>query len=50
MQGDLLSTFLLTPVVDVLSRLVDKAKSANVVCGGYHVELSHLQFVDDTLF
>ena len=50
MQGDLLSTFLFTPVADVLSRLVDKAKSANVVCGGYHVELSHLQFVDDTLF
>ena len=40
-------------VVDVLARLIDKAKECNVVWGFVvgrdRVEVSHLQFADDTL-
>ena len=53
-QGDPLSPFLFTMAVDVMGRLMDKAKERNVfrgfVVGRDRVEISHLQFADDTLF
>ena len=53
-QGDPLSPFLFTLVVDVLGRLIDKAKETNVIrgfiVGRDRVEVSHLQFADDTDF
>ena len=53
-QGDPLSPFLFTLVVDVLGRLLDTAKDRNVfrglIVGRDMVEISHLQFADDTLF
>ena len=53
-QGDPLSPFLFTIVVDVLGRLIDKAKECNVIqgfsMGRDKVEVTHLQFADDTLF
>ena len=52
-QGDPLSPFLFTLVADVFSRLIDKAKVCNVIrgfsVGRDKVEVSHLQFADDTL-
>ena len=52
-QGNPLSPFLFTLVVDVLGRLIDKAKESNVlrgfIVGRDKVEVSHLQFTDDTL-
>ncbi|XP_062093314.1 uncharacterized protein LOC133799310 [Humulus lupulus] len=53
-QGDFLSPFLFTLVADVLGRMVDKAKSVSAL-GGFKVgkdfvEVSHLQFADDTIF
>ncbi|KAK9927793.1 hypothetical protein M0R45_024959 [Rubus argutus] len=53
-QGDPLSPFLFTLVVDVLSRLLEKAKETKIieglVVGRERVEVSHLQFADDTIF
>ena len=53
-QGDPLSPFLFTLVVDVLGRLIDKAKYYNVLrdlfVGKDEVEVSHLEFVDYPLF
>ena len=53
-QGDPLSPFLFTMAVDVMGRLMDKAKECNVirgfVVGRDRVEILHLQFADDTLF
>lgn len=41
-------------MVDVLGRLVDKAKAMNefrgLKVGRYKVEVSHIQYADDTLF
>ena len=52
-QGDPLSPFLFTLVVDVLGRLIDKAVQLQVIqgfiVGREKVEVSHLQFADDTL-
>ena len=52
-QGDLLSPFLFTLVVDVLGRLIDKATQCRAIrgftVGKDKVEVSHLQFADDTL-
>ena len=52
-QGDPLSPFLFTLVVDVLGRLMDKAVEEKVVkgfkVGTDEVSVSHLQFADDTL-
>ena len=53
-QGDPLSPFLFTLVVDGLSRLVEKAR-CTVMINGFevgkdNVVVSHLQFADDTLF
>ena len=49
----LIIPFLFTMVVDVLARFIDKAKECNVVqgfiVGRDRVEVSHLQFADDTL-
>ncbi|XP_062112884.1 uncharacterized protein LOC133824040 [Humulus lupulus] len=43
-----------TLVVDVLGRMVDKAKSSSTfrgfTVGGDRVDVSHLQFADDTIF
>ena len=52
-QGDPLSPFLFTLVVDVLGRLIDKAIQCKAIrgfiVGKDKVEVSHLQFADDTL-
>ncbi|KAM2378505.1 hypothetical protein ACFX1X_044959 [Malus domestica] len=53
-QGDPLSPFLFTLVVDVLSRLMEKAQENDLInglcIGQEKVEISHLQFADDTIF
>ncbi|XP_021832888.1 uncharacterized protein LOC110772737 [Prunus avium] len=53
-QGDLLSPFLFSLVIDVLSRLMEKAQEYNLLHGLFirrdKVEVSHLQFADDTIF
>ena len=53
-QGDPLSPFLFTIVVDVLSRLMEKAQELELikglVVGRESIEISHLQFADDTIF
>lgn len=52
-QGDPLSPFLFTIVVDVLSRLVSRAVSNGLVkglsVGSEGILISHLQFADDTI-
>ena len=52
-QGDPLSPFLFTLVADVLGRLIDKAKDSDAIHGFFvgrnKVEVTHLQFADDTL-
>ena len=52
-QGDPLSPFLFTLVVDVLSRLVSKAEERGIIrgfeVGRERVKISHLQFADDTI-
>ncbi|KAM2348663.1 hypothetical protein ACFX1X_012268 [Malus domestica] len=53
-QGDPLSPFLFTLVVDVLSRLMEKAQETDLIkglcIGQEKMEISHLQFADDTIF
>ena len=53
-QGDLLSPFLFTLVVDGLSRLVEKARCSGMIngfeVGKDKVVVSHLPFADETLF
>ena len=53
-QGNPLSPFLFTLLVDVLSRLLEKAQENNLIkglcIGQEKVEISHLQFSDDTIF
>ena len=53
-QGDPLSPFLFILVVDVLSRLTEKAKECGIIeglaVGRENVEITHLQFADDTIF
>ncbi|XP_077231884.1 uncharacterized protein LOC143864904 [Tasmannia lanceolata] len=52
-QGDPLSPFLFVIVAEALSLLMEKGKSVGLVkgiqCGQNRVEVSHLQFADDTL-
>ncbi|RVW24881.1 putative mitochondrial protein [Vitis vinifera] len=53
-QGDPLSPFLFTIVVDVLSRLVVRAEERGLIeglgVGRNRTRVSHLQFADDTVF
>ena len=53
-QGDPLSPFLFTLVVDGLSRLMEKSRGCGLIngfeVGKDKVMVSHLQFADDTLF
>lgn len=50
-QGDPLSSSLFTLVIDVLSCLLEAAQHHNLIHGGHdRVEVSHLQFADDTIF
>ena len=53
-QGDPLSPFLFTLVVDGLSRLMEKSRGCGLIngfeVGNDKVMVSHLQFADDTLF
>ncbi|KAL6124775.1 hypothetical protein ACLB2K_077285 [Fragaria x ananassa] len=53
-QGDPLSPFLFTLMVDVLNRLMERAREFNLieglVVGREEVEITHLQFADDTIF
>ena len=53
-QGDFLSPFFFALVANVLGRLIDKANDCNVIrgfiVGRNKVEVTHLQFADDTLF
>lgn len=53
-QRDPLSSFLFTVVIDVLSCLLDAAQHHNLIHGLFigrdRVEVSHLQFADDTIF
>ena len=53
-QGDPLSPFLFTLVVDALGRMIDKLVSQNMLecfeVGREKIKISHLQFADDTLF
>lgn len=53
-QGDPLSPFLFTLVIDMLSRILEKAQEMDVfhglVVGHDRVKVSHLQFADDTMF
>lgn len=52
-QGDPLSPFLLFLVVDILGKILHRVVSIGLIegvtIGRHHVNLSHLQFVDDTL-
>lgn len=50
-QGDPLSPFLFTLVVDVLGRITNKAKEVSLI-EGFEVgrNVSHLQFANNTLF
>ncbi|XP_016165133.1 uncharacterized protein LOC107607727 [Arachis ipaensis] len=52
-QEDPLSPFLFVLVVDVLHRMVGEAvrngRIEPLLVGGEHIELSHLQFADDTI-
>ena len=52
--GDPLSLFLFTIVVNVLSRLVVRAEERGLFegfrVGRNRIRVSHLQFVDDTIF
>ncbi|XP_073291108.1 protein ILITYHIA [Primulina huaijiensis] len=53
-QGDSLSPFLFNLVLDVMGRMIDKAKDRNLIrgieVGRDKIEISHIQFADDTLF
>ncbi|RVW66276.1 putative ribonuclease H protein [Vitis vinifera] len=53
-QGDPLSPFLFTLVVDVLSRMLLRAEERNMLegfrVGRNRTRVSHLQFADDTIF
>ncbi|CAL8991501.1 unnamed protein product [Prunus brigantina] len=53
-QGDPLSPFLFTMVIDVLSRILEIAQAADqfhgLFSGHERMEVSHLQFADDTIF
>ncbi|WKA03336.1 hypothetical protein VitviT2T_021451 [Vitis vinifera] len=53
-QGDPLSHFLFTLVADVLSRMLMRAEERNMMegfrVGRNRTRVSHLQFVDDTIF
>ena len=53
-QGDPLSPFLFTLVADVLSRMLVRAEERNMLegfrVGRNRTRVSHLQFVDDTIF
>ncbi|RVW16135.1 putative mitochondrial protein [Vitis vinifera] len=53
-QGDPLSSFLFTLVADVLSRMLMRAEERNMMegfrVGRNRTRVSHLQFVDDTIF
>ena len=53
-QGDPLSPFLFTLVADVLSRMLLRAEERNSLeafrVGRNRTRVSHLQFVDDTIF
>lgn len=53
-QGNPLSPFLFTLLVDVLSRLLEKAQENNMIkglcIGQEKVEILHLQFANDTIF
>ena len=53
-QGDPLSHFLFTIVVDVLSRMLLKTEERSVLegfrVGRNRVRVTHLQFADDTIF
>ena len=53
-QGDPLSPFPFTLVVDVLSRLIfrgeERGLTGSFLVGRYRTKLSILQFVDDTIF
>ncbi|XP_072061954.1 uncharacterized protein [Arachis hypogaea] len=52
-QGDPLSLFLFVLVVDVLHRMLEEAvrngRLSPLLVGRDHIELSHLQFADDTI-
>ncbi|XP_057745007.1 uncharacterized protein LOC130962866 [Arachis stenosperma] len=52
-QGDLLSLFLFILVVDVLNRMIGEVvrnrRISPLLVGRDNVELSHLQFIDDTI-
>ena len=53
-QGDPLSPFLFTLVVDALSRLIVRAEERGlfegILVGRNRIKVSHLQFADDTIF
>ena len=53
-QGDPLSPFLFTLVVDVLSRMIFRAEERGLtegfLVGRYRTKVSILQFADDTIF
>ena len=53
-QGDPLSSFLFTLIADVLSRMLLRAEERNMLegfrVGRNRTRVSHLQFVDDTIF
>ncbi|XP_073066025.1 uncharacterized protein [Primulina eburnea] len=53
-QGDPLSPFLFNLVIDGMGRLIDMARAANevrgLVVGRDKMEVTHIQFADDTLF
>ena len=53
-QGDPLSPFLFTLVVDILSRMLLRAEERNMLegfgVGRDRTRVSHLQFADDTIF
>ncbi|XP_057755765.1 uncharacterized mitochondrial protein AtMg01250-like [Arachis stenosperma] len=52
-QGDPLSPFLFVPIVDVLNRMIGEVvrnrRISPLLVGRDNLELSHLQFADDTI-
>lgn len=48
-QGDPISSFILSIVSEALNYIINEAKAKGLISGKENVELTHLQFADDTI-